>query len=229
MGSTVGGGGLVSIPFLIFTGLPPQVAIATDRFGSVGQALIAFYKFWKAKKIVWKYVAILSILSIVGSIIGANILLKTKSEILTNVIGIILILLLPFIFIKKDIGIKRKKVTRLKMIIGLVIYFLIQTFTGFFGGGTGTLIFYTLMIAFGYTIIEANATNNIPWILLAISSFIIFAINGIVDYKIGTILLLGMITGGYIGAHVAIKKGDKWVKTLFAVLVIISGIKLLFF
>ena len=85
------------------------------------------------------------------------------------------------------------------------------------------------MIAFGYTIIEANATNNIPWILLAISSFIIFAINGIVDYKIGTILLLGMITGGYIGAHVAIKKGDKWVKTLFAVLVIISGIKLLFF
>lgn len=49
-GSTVGGGSLLSIPFLIFLGLPPQVAIATDRFGGLGQATTALFKFWKSKK-----------------------------------------------------------------------------------------------------------------------------------------------------------------------------------
>jgi len=77
--------------------------------------------------------------------------------------------------------------------------------------------------------LEVLATNIIPWLALTISSLVIFALNGIIDYKIGIVLLIGMTVGGYIGAHVAIKKGDLWVKRLFVFLVIISGIKLLFF
>jgi len=85
------------------------------------------------------------------------------------------------------------------------------------------------MIFFGFTVIDSIATSSIPWFLLSIFSLIIFSINGIVDYTIGIVLFISMLLGGYIGAHVAIKKGNKWVKSLFAIVVIISGIKLLFF
>ena len=102
-------------------------------------------------------------------------------------------------------------------------------FGGFFGGGAGTLVLYTLMIFFGFTIIEANATDIIPWFLLSLSGFIIFAINGIVDYGLGIALFLGMLAGGNLGAHTAIKQGNQWVKVIFTIVVIISGIKLLFF
>ena len=229
MGSIAGGGGLISIPFLIFIGLPPQVAIATDRLGSIGQAITACYKFWKAKKIIWKHVVVLTALALAGALIGANILLSFNQENLRNVVGLALVILLPLIFLKRNIGFKKVETTKTKMLIGLAIYFLVQVFTGFFGGGTGPIIFYTLMYFFGFSIIESNATNNIPWIVLSVTSLIIFALNGLVDYKNGIVLLFGMAIGGYLGAHTALKKGDSWVKGIFAIIVIISGIKLLFF
>lgn len=228
-GTLVGGGSLLSIPFLIMIGLPPQVAIATERFGGLGQTVAAFFKFFKSKKIVWKYVPLLTVISVSGSLIGANILVSIDPKVLHNIIGVTLLVLLPLIFLKRDLGIQRSEVSRNKIIVGSVIYFLVQIFAAFFGGGTGTLIVYALMFFFGLTILEATATKIIPWFFLSISSLIIFALKGIVDYKVGLVLLVGMSIGGYIGAHLALKKGDAWVKRLFFLFVIISVIKLLFF
>lgn len=229
IGAMVGGGGLISIPFLMFLGLPPQVAIATNKFGAVGLSIGAITKFWSEKKILWKYAIPFSFLAIVGGLIGAKILLDINKELLSKMVGMFLLLLLPFIFIKKDIGVKRKKTSRLQKTIGIFCYFLLMIFGGFFGGGAGTLIFYTLMFFFGFTIIRANATDIIPWFVLSLSSLIIFMINGIVSYYIGISLFLGMLVGGYLGAHTAIKKGNRWVKIVFAIVVIISSIKILFF
>ena len=228
-GTLVGGGTLLSIPFLMMVGLPPQVAIATERFGGLGQTTASFLKFYKSNKIVWKYVHLLTIFSLAGSLIGANILVNTDPKILHNIVGITLLVLLPLIFLKRDLGIQRDEVGRNKRIVGLSIYFLVQTFAAFFGGGTGTLIAYALMFFFGLTIIEATATKIIPWFFLSTSSLIIFALKGIVDYKIGVVLLIGMSIGGYIGAHIALEKGDAWVKRLFFFFVLISVVKLLLF
>jgi len=144
--SVVGAGGLISVPSLIFLGLPPQVAIATDRFGILGQTVAALIRFWKAKKIVWKFVPILTIISIIGSIIGANILLNIDQKILESVVGVLILVLLPLIFLKKDLGITKNEMSKNKKIIGLVVYFIIMTFGAFFGQGTGPMIFLPLHI-----------------------------------------------------------------------------------
>jgi uncharacterized membrane protein YfcA len=227
--SVIGAGGLISVPSLIFLGLPPQVAIATDRLGTLGQIFTALIKFWQAKKIVWKYVPILAAISLFGSLIGANILLNVNPRILESVVGILILILLPFIFLKRDIGIETIKTGKLRIIIGLMIYFFIMIFGGFFGQGTGPMIFYVLTFFLGFTLIEVLATGIIPWFILSVSSLVIFGFNGIINYKIGIILLIGMAIGGYAGAHVALKKGNQWIKRLFIIFVIISGIKLLFF
>ena len=227
--SIIGAGGLISVPSLILLGLPPQVAIATDRFGLLGQTFSSLIKFWRAKKIVWRYVPILSAITLVGSLIGANILLSIDPKILKNFVGFILLILLPIIFLKRDFGIKREKISKSKKIIGFCVYLLIMIFGACFGQGTGPMVFYTLTFFFGFTMVEVLATNTFPWLVLAISSLVIFAVNKIIDYKIGVILLIGMALGGYVGAHVAIKKGDIWIKRLFVLLVIISAVKLLFF
>jgi hypothetical protein len=155
--------------------------------------------------------------------------LSINQDILQKIAGILLLVLLPFIFLKRDIGVQRTETTKTKKALGSVAYFFIQTFTGFFGAGTGPFIFYTLMIGFGLTIIEAVATQIIPLLVLSISSLVIFALHGLINYKIGIALLAGMATGGYIGAHVALKKGSAWIKSLFVVLVVIAAVKLLFF
>jgi len=228
VGAVAGGGGLISIPFLIFLGLPPQIAIATSKFGGVGLSFGAIIKFFKEKKIAWKYIPFLIIISLVGGYIGANILLAIKSEVLSKVVGIILILLLPTLFIKKEIGLENKVVTKKRKALGFFIYFLIMTFGGFFGG-VGSLAIYTLMFFLGLTIIKANATDVVPWFFMSLFASIIFMLNGIIDYQYGIIIFFGMMVGGYIGARTAIKKGNKWVKLVFAMVIIASAIKILFF
>lgn len=227
--SLIGAGGLISVPLLVFLGLPPHVAIATDRFGTIGQIIAALIKFKKAKKILWKYVPALSLLALVGSLIGANILLNIDSNILQYVIGVLILIIFPFVLFKSDIGIKSIKVSKTKIAIGLFLYLIIMIFGGFFGQGTGPLIFYTLTYFLGLTMVEVLATGIIPWLVLSLSSLIIFAYNGIIDYKVGIILLITMSIGGYVGAHTAVSKGDKWIKNIFIIFVVISAVKLLFF
>lgn len=226
-GATVGGGGLLAIPYLIFIGLPPQIAIATARFGDLG-GVAALRTFWKGGKIIWKYVPILAALSLGGSLIGANILLSVDPDALQKIAGVLLIVLLPFVAFKKEIGVVRREVSKRSKVVGGGIYFAIQTFTGFFAAGTGPLVFYTLVMTFGLTIVEAVATQLIPFLVLAISSVLIFALHGLIDYTIGIVVLLGTAAGGYIGAHFATRTDSRWLKVLFAVMVSAAGIKLLF-
>ncbi|MDP2860319.1 MAG: sulfite exporter TauE/SafE family protein [bacterium] len=228
-GTMVGGGTLLSIPFLMLVGFPPQVAIATERFGGIGQTIAAFIKFLKSEKIVWKYVLGLTVISVAGSLVGSNILINTNPAVLHNMVGVIILVLLPLLFLKKDLGIQHTTVSRNKIIIGSIIYFFVQIFAAFFGGGTGILIAYTLMFCFGLTIIEATATKIVPWFFLSISSLVIFANKGIINYKMGVVMLAGMAIGGYMGAHIVLKRGNVWLKRLFLFFVIISVIKLLFF
>lgn len=225
--SVIGAAGLISVPSLVFLGLPPQVAIATDRFGTIGQVLAAMLKFWK--KIVWKYVPALAAVSLTGSVIGANILLTIDPRILQPVVGALLLILLPMIFLKQKTGIKHAGKGKTRAVLGLAIYFLVMTFGGFFGQGTGPLIFYTLTYFLGFTMIEVLATGTVPWFVLSVSSLVVFALNGLIDYRIGIALLAGMTIGGYIGAHVALKKGNVWIKRVFILFVIVSAAKLLFF
>jgi uncharacterized membrane protein YfcA len=228
-GTIVGGGTLLSIPFLIMVGLPPQVAIATERFGGIGQTIAAFSKFLKSKKIVWKYVFGLTVISVAGSVIGSNILINIDPILLRNIVGLTILVLLPLLFLKKDLGIEHTMVSKRKIITGSIIYFFVQIFAAFYGGGTGILIAYTLMICFGLTVLESTATKIIPWFFLSISSLIIFANKGIINYKMGVVMMMGMAIGAYFGAHVALKKGNLWVKRLFIFFVIISVVKLFFF
>jgi len=148
---------------------------------------------------------------------------------LTGIIGIAILLALPILFLKRDLGVKRRVVTREKRSLGYISYFLIITFYALIGAGVGVLISYVLMLFFGFTIIEAKATDTIPHLLLAVMSLIIFSASGIVDYALGIVLFIGMLAGGYIGAHAVVRIGDKWVKIIFIITVVFSGVKLLFF
>jgi len=224
-----GGGGLISIPFLIFIGLPPQIAVATNKCGSVGLITAAIPKFWKAEKIIWKYVLPFTGVSIVAAYFGANLLLSLDPGVLEPILGVMLLFILPFFLFEKELGTIRVKTNKLKKIIGFILYCLVLTYGSFIGAGSGVLIFYTLMFFFGFTILEANATNSIPWFVMSVTSLGIYAWYGIINWTYGLALFVGMYIGGYLGAHTAIKKGDTWVKTFFAFVVVCSALKLLLF
>src|SRR3989344_6114963 len=167
IGSIAGGGGLISIPLLIFLGLPPQVAVATNKLGSIGLAIGTVAKFLQTKHILWNHVVPLSLIGVAGGYVGSNILLSIDQEILSKIIGVIILALLPFLLFKKDLGVITKEPTKVKRFFGYIAYFLIMIYGGFFGGGGGTFVLYAFIMLFGLTFIEASATSGIPWFFMS--------------------------------------------------------------
>ena len=223
IGTMVGGGSLLSIPVLIFLGVPPQVAIATDRFAGLGAAATALYRYSGAGKVVWRHVPLLCLLSVIGALIGSTVLIRVDPEILQPAIPFLLVALLPVLFLKRDLGVAAREVTQRQLIWGFLLYFLLQVLSGFFHAGMGTVIFFILMAFVGLTIVEVAATQMLPFIALAIASSLLFAWNGLIDFRVGLVLMAGGTVGGHLGARFAVRYGERWVRRLFVVMVVASA------
>ncbi|MBI3290768.1 sulfite exporter TauE/SafE family protein [Candidatus Falkowbacteria bacterium] len=225
-GMAGGGGGLISAPFFILIGLPPQVAVATTKFGALGLTLGSLAKFRKTEHIRKEYVIYLSILSIVAAVIGSRLLLISSNETIEKLVGVMMLIALPFIF-TKNIGLKRSQPSQIKKYIGYILYFVILVLQAAFGAGVGMTLMIVMMGLMGFTALESNATRRIPGFILAITALLIYMLSGVVYYSYGLAILAGMIIGGYIGTHIAIKQGNTFVKVIFGVVVAVLGLNLL--
>lgn len=225
-GMAGGGGGLISAPFFIFIGLPPQVAVATTKFGALGLTLGSITKFRTTEYVRKDHVIFLSVLSVTAAILGSRILLTSSNETIERLVGVMMIVALPFIFMK-DVGIKRFTPSYWKEALGYILYFIVLVLQAAFGAGVGMMLMVVMMGLLGFTALEANATRRIPGFVLALVSLLIYMFNGVVYYGHGLVMLGGMLVGGYIGTHIAVKRGSHFVKVVFAVVVAVLGLQLM--
>ncbi len=228
-GITGTGASFIAIPSLILTGLPIQTAIATRRFAGLGEESIAIFQFIKEKLINWRVGAIIALLTTIGTIIGTNILININEDLAYKILGIAMFIALPFLFSNNGLGIKKRETKKHQKILGYFLYFITETIESFIavvGSAFTTIILVGLM---GLTYLEANATKKISSVLMAIIGSIIFAYYGLINYQYGIVLLIGMTIGSFIGTKIAIKKGNKFIRLIFSILVAIFAIKLIFF
>jgi uncharacterized protein len=228
IGAISGGGGLIAIPSLIFLGLPPHIAIATSKLGGIPHSGAPLIKYWQAKKIDWKVVPMMLIMAVIGSIIGTQILIEINKDLLMKIVGIILLISLVFIQFK-DFGLATKETSKKSKYIGYIIYFFIAIYGAFFGGGAAIFSVLVLSHFMGLSLIRSVATHKAPQFVAFIISASIYAWAGYINYYFAVPLMIGMFSGGWTGAHTAIKKGNRFVKYLLIFVVITSAIKLLFF
>lgn len=227
LGVMVGSTSLISIPALIALGLPPHVSVATNRLGSLGMLIAGAVKYGKAKKIRWEYCLPLCVLAVIGSYIGSTLLVDANERILEYIIVAVMLVMIPIMLIKKHVGTERRESSQTKRNIGYFLFFLCEIWAGFIGAGAGTVIMFIYMTLFGFTMLEATATHKIPTIVMAVTALIVFGMNGLINYTVGIVLFCGMVTGGYIGSHVGLKKGNAWVKTLFMITIVALAIKMI--
>jgi hypothetical protein len=224
-----GGAGLITSPLFMVFGMPPHVAIATAKVGGLGITLGGFFTFRKTKFIRWNYVLFFSCIAGLASVIGSVWLLNINAQVVEKITGFMMLGSLPFLFLKKDVGVVQVVTTFFKKAVGSLMFFSISILQAGFGGGVGTMIPVILMQLFGFTSLEANATRKIPGMVIAVVSLGIFMFSGIVDYKHGAAILVGTYIGSTIGTHIAIKKGERFVKGMLGVVLIGLSLKLLFF
>lgn len=230
LGATVGSGGMISIPALLFLGLPPQTVVGTNKIGDMGAFIAAVKEYLKAKKIEWRFAAILAVLASTGSVLGIQIMIRLDASFLKMLIGIVILVFLPFLFLKKDMGLKGKKAPQWKVLVGLSLYFAISVVSAITGGAGGATVSLFIMVYFiGFEIIKGYATSTPAELLMAAIPAIVYFFYGFIHVEFGIVLLVGSFVGGYVGSKTALKKGNRWVRNLFAVVVLISVMNILFF
>ncbi|MBI1326258.1 MAG: TSUP family transporter [Alphaproteobacteria bacterium] len=227
IGAMGGSGALILTPVMMITGMPAQMAIGTLKLSSLGMWTIAALKFKQADKIDKTLALPLCLLAVLGGGIGAAIANNIDEKFIYPVIGAVLLILAPLGLMNRKFGIETIETTSLKRIIGFTLFFLVMIFGGFFGGGAGLLVVYTLVGFMGLTALQAHATDTPAWLLLAIVSSAVFVLNDNIDYRLCAELFTGMTAGGWLGTHLAIKGGDRIVKIFVSLSSILIGVKLL--
>lgn len=219
--SVVGGGGLISTPALLAIGLPPSVALGTNKLASSFGSLTSTIKFIRSGK-VDLYVAKLFGFVFLASACGAYIATMVPSQILKPLIIIALSSVFIFTLLKKDWGNTRTftQFTFKKAIIFAALFILIGFYDGFVGGGTGSFMLFVLLV-FGFDFLSAAGNAKVLNFASNIGALVLFMVLGQVDYVIGLIMAISMIAGSYAGAHFAIKQGVGYVKVLFIITAIL--------
>jgi hypothetical protein len=228
-GTLVGGSSLLTIPLLIFFGLPSQVAIATNRLGMTGVTISGLYEFRRKKLINYKIGLLIGIPFFISSIIGANLVLQINEAVLRQVIAAITILTGIIMLLKPNLGLEKTKthIKKHEYIVTVILAFMIGIYAGFYGAAAGTFLNYVLILVLGLTFLESAGTRKIPFVFSSITSIIIFALSGIINYTFAIALFIGTLIGSYIGAHYCDRLGNVWIRRMFFVLVLVMAIRLL--
>lgn len=220
-----GGAGMIMIPTLIALGLPPQVAVATGKMNGLGSALGGLSVFAKSAQVRKDILKVMIPVAIVVGIMTPFIFTRIDSDTFQVILGIVLILLVPTLFLKKKITNSRSKKSRT---VGYVAYSGVITMQSLFGAGVGSLALFVLTLIFGTTKLEANATRKAVSAVLTPITFAALFIGGFVWLSYGIVGMVSMFIGSRIGAKIAIKNGDKLVAIIMAVTTTIACVLLIY-
>lgn len=229
LGATVGSGGMVAIPALLFLGFSPQSAVAINTVGDVGAFMAAAKQYWKSKKIDWKVATPLAVIVAVSSLIGTQIMVRLDTGFLEVFIGVMILVFLPFFFLGKNIGLKQARSSKTKRVIGYILCALLAIEGAIAGAGGATVVLMIMMYFFGYKIIQGYATNTPAELISSVICTIVYALHGFIPLLPAAIIFLGMLIGGFVGANTALEKGNRWVRNLFTLVIVVFVVKILFF
>jgi uncharacterized membrane protein YfcA len=230
--STVGGGGLISVPALLFMGLPPSMALGTNKLAASMGGLSSFLSFLHAKKIK-KDVLFFMPLSFIGSAVGALLAARLPQEYMNYIVAFLLIAIVVYSYLRKDWGQRRgDRLGRpLNMSAVRIIFALsavvIGFYDGFFGPGTGSFLIFVFLFL-GQDFVHAAGNAKALNFASGIGGLFSFALSNAVLWKYGLIMGAAMIIGAFVGSNLAIKKGASYIKPLFLIVSSLMIAKLLF-
>lgn len=215
--SIAGGGGLISLPAIIAAGIPPHLALGTNKFASTCASLTSTIKFARSGKIHFKLIRYQIPCTIIGSALGVKAVLSINEQFLQGMIIVMVLAVTLYTVLKKDFGKEDRFVetTPKSIAIGMLFAFTLGFYDGFFGPGTGSFLIFLFISVYGFDFTKAAGNGKILNFVSNIVSLVLFAIGGKIVYLIGIPMALSMILGAWVGTHIAITNGAKVIKPIF--------------
>lgn len=225
-----GGAGLIQFPVLIFLGLSFSVALATHKVASVALGVGATVRYLKEDIVERNFALFMFAIGIPAVVLGSFAIVRIPDNIAKIALGLLTMSLGIYSYFQKQLGQQHTPVNRDQrgFIIGGVFLFVVGFLNGSVASGTG--LFATLLLVrwFGMDYKRAVAyTLIIVGLFWNGSGAVVLAFISQVKWSWIPVLLLGSFVGGYLGAHLAILKGNRWIKRSYEIITVLVGLKLL--
>lgn len=226
-----GGGSLLTLPILIFMGLPPGIANGTNRIAIVIQNIFTTAGFKSKGVITFPFSIYVGISALFGSIVGAKIALDIKGETFNKILAVIMVVVVIYMVINSKVKISSvvERTTGKHLWFSIFLFFFVGVYGGFIQAGVGFIMLLILSSVNNFSLVKSNAIKVTVALIYTIAAVAVFAYNDKIDWEMGLILAIGNAAGGWIASRWSVKKGDGLIRKFLIVMIVIMAIKLWFF
>lgn len=222
-----GGGSFLTLPALILFGLDPKMANGTNRVAILLSSGVASATFHKHGHLDRKLAMRLAVPTLAGTPLGALLAVYLPAEAFRPVFGVIFLVMAALLIIDPKRLTKTSAVRRKSPGLLLAVFFGIGVYVGFIQAGMGILLLLGMSLLNTGDLLESNAVKNLIGFIVTLTATIVFVVYGLVDWLPGLIMAVGNVLGGFVGAKLAIKKGNRLIFSFLVCVMTATGIKLI--
>jgi uncharacterized membrane protein YfcA len=223
-----GGGSFLTLPILIFMGLPATVANGTNRVGILFQNVGAVWGFHRHRVLDWRSVLWAAFPASFGALLGTWLALVTPAQTFQKLLAFLMVALTLWTLWDPVSRLRRRHPASEQPRYGVSVvvgFFLVGIYGGFVQAGVGFLVLAVTTLA-GLDLVRGNAVKVLSILVFTVLSLGLFAWDGKVEWLTGFVLAAGTVLGGQLGVHLTVLKGHKWVKAVVTITVIVFAAKL---
>ncbi len=229
--TVAGGASLISLPVLIFLGLPPAVANGTNRVAIVLQNATAIAGFKSKGVSTFPFNLYLGVAAFFGSILGASIAVDIKGETFNRILAIIMVAVVLLIVLKPKVKLAdlQERITGKYLWLGCLAFFFMGIYGGFINAGIGFVIMLYLNVVHRMNLVRVNATKVAVVFIYTLAALGVFIFHDKVIWKVGAVLAVGNMAGAWFSSRISVSKGDNYIKVFLIVMVLAMAVRLWFF
>jgi uncharacterized membrane protein YfcA len=214
-----GGGGLVTVPALLAAGLPPHLALGTNKGQSVWGSAASLVAFWRARRVDRRVAVATFPLGLIGALGGATLVGLIAPATLRPVVLALLVAAAALLVVRKpsreqDTALSARRVVARASALAVAV----GVYDGFFGPGTGTFLIVGFVALCGRSLVHASADAKVVNFASNLAAVGVFAATGRVVWEVALPMAAAQLCGGVLGAHLAMRGGARVVR--IAVLVV---------
>ncbi|MBU5592713.1 TSUP family transporter [Clostridium sp. MSJ-4] len=227
--SIAGGGGLISVPAFFIAGFPVHYALGTNKFAATTGSFTSSLKFALSGKVNFKLIKYIIPFTFIGAVLGVKTVLLISQDFLYPLVMALILFVGIYSLFSKTIGLENKftGITKLNLFLGILLGFVIGFYDGFFGPGTGSFLIFGLISIFKFDFTHASGNAKFLNFVSNITSLLVFALEGKINYLYGIPIAIFMIIGATLGTKAALTKGSKLIKPIFVVMSLGVALKIL--
>ncbi len=222
-----GGGGLISVPALLWAGLPVQVALGTNKLQAACGTSLAVTRFARAGWIRWADVRLAIGVTFVFAALGTWAVTILDKALLKAIVPWLLLVVAVYTLLSPRLGLQCKAARLSANTFALLGGSVLGFYDGFFGPGAGSFWTISLLSLRGFELTRATAYTKAVNLTSNVASLLVFLIAGSVMFKIALVMIAGQLIGARLGSGLVIKHGAPFVRVVFLVVVFVLTAKLL--